>query len=112
MLVDFLKWPAFPEVDILENSIIILYEDGSKQEWGIEEDTDPYEIASDIQNGLKAIIFLKQSVNHILNACLFMMTKVGFSKELCDEYLDAALRELLAPKEKPVDRETDMFYIE
>ena len=111
-MADFFKWPAFPEVDILENSIIILYEDGSKQEWGIEEDADLYEIASDIQNGLKAIKFLKQSVYHILNACLLMMTKVGFSKELCDEYLDAALRELITPNEKPVDRETDRFYIE
>ena len=108
-----MKWPDYPIVDVIDNKIVIFYENGSKLVWGIEEEYNRMEVVNDIKNGLKAIEFLQCSMGNIIEACFMILSEKGLSKELRNEYLNEAFQELLSKrtnKETPNDN-TTLFYL-
>jgi hypothetical protein len=112
---DILRWPEFPKVEIDDKKIVILYENGTKQEWGIEEDLDPVDVANEINNGLRAIKFLQRSIDNIIDACNLILSEIGFSEEIRDEYLNEAFRNILLNRisyeTSESEKETRLFYL-
>lgn len=92
----FKSWPEFPKVVVVDDQIIIQYEDGTKQFWGVEESEDERSlIVLDIQEGLRAINYLTNCLNTTLGDCFEVLEKKGYSNEETEEYLNEALRNVL-----------------
>lgn len=95
------SWPEFPKVVVEGKKIFIHYEDGTRQFWGTEDDVDEQvKVAKEIQEGLKAISYITDGVLDTLDGCLDVMKQEGFSKELSDEYLYEALRNVIHKHKK------------
>ena len=113
------SWPEFPKVVVVDNRIIIQYEDGSKQFWGIEErEAEQSLIVVDIQEGLRAIHYLTKCLNKTLDVCFGVLEKKGYANEETEEYLNDALRNVLKARciKNPImintrDDLKDLFYI-
>lgn len=113
------SWPEFPKVVVVDDQIIIQYEDGSKQFWGVEEHEDERSlIAVDIQEGLRAIHYLTNCLNKTLGDCFEVLEKKGYSNEENEENLNEALRNVLKARciNKPLIMNTrddlkELFYI-
>ena len=112
-------WPEFPKVVVVDDQIIIQYEDGTKQFWGVEESEDERSlIVDDIQEGLRAIHYLTNCLNNTIGGCFEALEKKGHSKDETEEYLNEAIRNVLKTrcikkplKMKPRDDLKDLFYI-
>ena len=112
-------WPEFPKVVVVDDQIIIKYEDGSKQFWGVEESEDERSlIVDDIQEGLRAINYLTNCLDTTLGDCFEVLEKKGYSKDETEKYLNDALRNVLKArsiikpiKMKPRDDLKKIFYI-
>ena len=88
-------WPEYPMVEIIDNHVKIFYEDGSEDVWGIEEHRDPEKVATEIRNGLRAIKFLRRSIDSVIEASLIILEEIGFSEEYRLEYLNEALQGII-----------------
>ena len=112
---NLLKWPDFPKVEVVDQKIVIFYENGSKMVWGIEENDDQFEVINDIKTGLRAIEFLQCSMDNVIDACLMILSEVELSEELGNEYLNEAFKGLLSKRssQEPPDTEkkTTLFYL-
>ena len=112
-------WPEFPKVVVVDDQIIIQYEDGSKQFWGVEESENERSlIVDDIQEGLRAIHYLTNCLNNTIGDCFEALEKKGYSKDENEEYLNEAIRNVLKArcikkplKMKPRDDLKELFYI-
>ena len=111
---NLLKWPVFPKVEVVDKKIVIFYENGSKLVCGIEENDDQFEVFNDIKGGLRAIEFLQCSMDNVIDACLMILSEVGLSEELGNEYLNEAFQGLLSKRSKletPDDKNPTLFYL-
>lgn len=88
-----LVWPDFPRVTLRDETILILFEDGKTMVWGVEEDPAKRKLViMDIQEGLRAIKFLSDSLKEYVETLFAVLVKRGFSDAQKDEYLRDAIR--------------------
>ena len=88
-----LVWPVFPRVTLRDETILILFEDGKTMVWGVEEDPAKRELViMDIQEGLRAIKFLSDSLKEYVETLFAVLVERGFSDAQKDEYLRDAIR--------------------
>jgi hypothetical protein len=86
------NWPEFPKVRVVDFQIVIEYEDGAKQYWSdVRSESESLLIASDIQEGLRALHYISTCLNQTLTDCLGMLEKKGYPEEQAVEYLADAL---------------------
>ena len=88
-----LDWPEYPRVSIKDETFLILFEDGKTMVWGVEEDPAKRELVIlDIQEGLRAIKFLSDSLKEFVETSFAVLVERGFSDVQKYEYLGDALR--------------------
>jgi len=87
-----LDWPKYPRVSIKDETILIIFENGKTLFWGIEEDPDNREkVILDIQEGLRAIKYLSDSLEEFVKSLFAFLEERGFSETQKDEYLRDAI---------------------
>lgn len=83
------RWLDYPFVELVDGQVVIFFEDGSESVWGFEE--NPENVIDDIENGLRAINFLRRSILDVIDTSFSILTEKGFSEDLKNEYLNEAL---------------------
>ena len=112
-------WPKYPYVQLLNDEIVIMFENGKTLVWGVEEDIQEREnVMRDIQDGLRAIRFLTDSLKEFFESLLIVLLEKGFTEEQLDEYMLDAIRNFMnerqqSSKQKPVrkDLKTSLSYV-
>jgi hypothetical protein len=90
-----IQLPVFPRVETRGTDIVIIGEDGSEELWGQEADrSKALEAAEDIQEGLRALNFVKNSlVNHI-NTLMENLIELDVPREHLDDIIYEGYRSL------------------
>ena len=89
-------WPKYPRVELRDTQIFILFEDGSVQYWGNEDDPNEREhIINDIQEGLRAIKYLYNMLTESFDSACSVLSEKGFSNDLIGQYQRDALLQLM-----------------
>ena len=104
---------------IVNDEIVIMFENGKTLVWGVEEDIQEREnVMRDIQDGLRAIRFLTDSLKEFFESLLIVLREKGFTEEQLDEYMLDAIRNFMndrqqSSKKKPVrkDLKTSLSYV-
>ena len=92
-----LDWPEYPRVSIKDETILILFENGKTLFWGVEEDPAKREKnVSDIQEGLRAIKFLSDSLEEFVKSLYAFLAERGFSDTQKDENLRDAIHSYIS----------------
>lgn len=115
-----LSWPRYPIVELNDSEIYIVFEDGTSQIWGMEDDPDERElIINDIQEGLRAINYLYIALKRMLNDVNPILVNKGFSKDSIAEYQRDAIMKLMYEKrihvkneQKLETQQSSLFYIQ
>lgn len=90
------SWPMFPKVVVVDNQIVIHFENGTMHYWGVEDcEEERLHIVSDIQNGLRAIHYISNCLDLSISDCVKVLRSKGYSNKQAEEYLGDALRKIL-----------------
>jgi hypothetical protein len=93
------SWPKFPKVVVEGNQIVIHFEDGTMQYWGVEDcEEERLLIASDIQNGLSAIHFITDLLDSSISDCFNVLKRKGYEDKQVEEYLRDALQNVMCKR--------------
>jgi hypothetical protein len=89
-----------------------MFENGKTIVWGVVEDLKEREkVMSDIQDGLRAIRFITESLNEFIESLSNVLLEKGFSKEQLNEYTLDAIRNCvneLQRRSKKVDARKEL----
>ena len=94
-------WPDYPKAVIEEGCIYILFDDDSVICWGSEDADKLAEVATDIEEGLRAIRYLTDKIRLSIKESWNVLEDRGFSDSQIREYLKDSLVNIIG-------RETDM----
>lgn len=90
------SWPMFPKVVVVDNQIVIHFENGTMHYWGVEDcEEERLHIVSDIQNGLRAIHYISNCLDSTISDCVKVLRSKEYSNKQAKEYLGDALRKVL-----------------
>lgn len=80
--------PEYPKVVLDGTAIVIRYKNGEKEVWGYEPNKNiAYEIANEIELGLKAIDYVAFELVKQLNEITEQLETLGVPREYMNEYL-------------------------
>lgn len=81
-----IQLPIFPRVEIRGTNIVIIKEDGSEELWGHEADrSKALEAAEDIQEGLRALNYVKSSLVNYINTLMENLIELDVPREHLDD---------------------------
>ena len=78
---DSLQFPAYPTVEVHDDEIIIVGEDGDKEIWDVEEDQlKAYVIAEELELELKAILYVKYHLANYISKLANDLVQLNIQK--------------------------------
>lgn len=90
-----IQLPIYPRVEIRGTSIVIVEEDGSEELWGHEADrSKALEAAEDIQEGLRALNYVKNSLVSYINTLMENLIELDVPREHLDDIIYEGYRSL------------------
>lgn len=90
-----IQLPIYPRVEIRGTSIVIVEEDGSEELWGHETDmSKALEAAEDIQEGLRALNYVKNSLVNYINTLMENLIELDVPREHLDDIIYEGYRSL------------------
>ena len=90
-----IQLPDYPKVEIRGTSIVIVEEDGSEELWGHETDRSAaLEAAEDIQEGLRALNYVKNSLVSYINTLMENLIELDVPREHLDDIIYEGYRSL------------------